>query len=459
MATETQNWMWSQEAEQSLLGALLIDNTAYDRVIDLVTERDFYVGEHRAIYRAIARSLEAGRPADCVTIAERLESEDAEAFGRAGGAAYLAGLAQNTPSAMNVRRYAELVRERALRRQLYGAGERIRESVTNIGVREISEVVDQAQALVMQVGERRNGDGLITMQDASAKAFERIDELHQRYASGHGNEVTGVPYGFADLDKKTAGMHPGQLIVVGARPSMGKSAFSLNVSEHAARRTDRWVLFYTLEMGAEEQAMRVISAASRVNVQRLASGRVYEDEWPGVSEAISRVQNIKIAYSEKPDLTVTQVRSSARRAMRELGPLCLVVVDYVQLMVAGSDEANRAMQISEISRGLKLLARELDIPVLLLSQLSRGVENRMNKRPVLSDLRDSGALEQDADIVLFIYRDEVYHPSKIENRNIAEVIIAKQRNGPVGDVKLCFFGERTRFGDYIPQQFNEEAAA
>lgn len=459
MATETPDWMWSREAEQSLIGALLLDNTAYDQVAGLIGERDFFIGDHRAIFRAIAQAIDAGRPADIVTVAARLQTADAAVFESSGGAAYLASLAQNTPSALNVRRYAELVRERAIRRQLYGAGEQIRESVTNIGAREVGDVLDQAQALVMQVGERRNGDEFITMEQASAGAFQRIDELHQRYASGQGNDVTGVPYGFADLDRKTAGMHPGQLIVLGARPSMGKSALALNISEHAARRTDKWVLFYTLEMGAEEQAMRIISSASRVNVQRLASGRVYEDEWPGVSEAVGRVQGIKIAYSEKPDLTVNHVRSQSRRALRELGPLSLIVVDYVQLMLAGENESNRATQLAEISRGLKLLARELQIPVMLLSQLNRGLENRMNKRPVMSDLRDSGALEQDADAILFIYRDEVYHPGKAENKNIAEIIIAKQRNGPVGDVKLCFFGERTRFGDYVPQQMAHEEAA
>lgn len=445
-APEVPSWTHSLEAEQSLLGALMLNNAACDQVADLVSERDFYVGTHRQMFRAIFRLIEAGRLADVVSVAERMEAEDAQRFVEGGGFAYLAALAQNTPGAINVRRYAEVVHERAVMRKLFAAGQQIIESVSGFGGREVGELLDQAETAIMNISVRGTDETFRTLKAALGDAFAFVDEQYHKY-QGKGAEVTGVPYGFIALDRMTSGMHPGQLIILGARPKMGKSAFALNVCEHAARATGRWALFFTLEMGVREQALRMLSGASRVNVQRLASGRIYDNEWPRVSDAVGKLVDLNIAFNEQASLTVTELRAQARRAMREYGGLSLIVVDYLQLMLAGETDSNRATQLAEISRGLKLLAKELQVPVLALSQLNRELEKRVNKRPVMSDLRDSGALEQDADVILFIYRDEVYHP-KTEDRGIAEVLVAAQRNGPVGDIKLTFLGERTRFENY-----------
>jgi replicative DNA helicase len=436
-------WAFSLESEQALLGALLIDNSAYDRVADLVTESDFYTGAHRMIYRQVARLVEASRVADLVTVGERCQAEDAERFAEFGFD-YLAQLAQNTPSATNVRRYAEVVRERALMRQLNASAMQVVEATMHSGGREIGALLDDAQSRIMAVGQQRSAHSFRALREGLTQAYEFIDAQHHRENK---DEPTGVPYGFTDLDHKTSGMHGGQLIVLAARPAMGKSAFALNVSEHATRKTGKWALFFTLEMGLREQALRMLAAGAHVNVQRLASGRIYEEEWPRLTAAMTDMVDLKIAFNEQAAMTVADVRSHARRAFRELGPVCLIVVDYLQLMLAGDTEANRATQLSEVTRGLKLLAKEMDVPVMALSQLNRELERRVNKRPIMSDLRDSGAIEQDADVILSIYRDEVYHPNT-EDKGVAEIIINKQRNGPVGDIKLTFLADNTRFTNF-----------
>lgn len=437
------DWNWSREAEQSLLGALLLDNTCFDAVGDAVSEQDFYAGEHRAIFRTIARLLGAGNAADVVTVGDALMVEDAHRFTQAGGAPYLATLMQAAPGSANARRYAEIVRDRAMLRRLYSVGATIQSEVTASRGREVPQIIDAAQSAVVSLSEsRRDASAEFSpLQKVMGDVLEFVDQqFHRDVKDG----VIGVPTGFTELDRMTSGLQGGQLIILAARPAMGKSSFALNVAEHAARKTQRWSLFFTLEMGNREQGLRMLASASGVNVQRLVTGRINDDEWGRVSESMAEIHDLRLAFNERAGLNVNELRALARRAVRECGPLGVIVVDYLQLMLAGETESNRATQIAEISRGLKLLAKELDVPVLALSQLNRELEKRVNKRPVMSDLRDSGALEQDADVIFFIYRDEVYHPNTVD-KGIAELIVAKQRMGPVGTVSLRFSGARTRF--------------
>lgn len=443
-------WSHSLEAEQSVLGALLLDNTAFDRVADLIGERDFYTGEHRAIFRGITALIEAGKAADLVTVFERLSAENAQAYG--GLAPYLGAMAQNVPSALNIRRYAELVRERSLLRRLFTASRETCEAVANFAGREAGTLLDEAEARILAISHQRlDRAEFQPVEQALSQAFEFIDHQYHR---ADPNAPTGVPTGFVDLDSMTSGLHPGQLVILAARPAMGKSALALNITQHAARATGKRALFFTLEMGNREQALRLLAAEAHVNVQRLVTGRLYDREWSDISDAMSRLQGLPISLNEKAGMTVMELRAFARRAARENpAGLSLVVVDYLQLMLAGDNEANRATQIAEISRGLKLLAKELQVPVVALSQLNRELEKRHNKRPVMSDLRDSGALEQDADVILFIYRDEVYNRDS-EHKGTAEIIVAKQRNGPVGTVRLMFRADNTRFENWAGHNFS-----
>ena len=448
MKEEAAGWNCSEEAEQSVLGALLLDNSAFDRVADVLREQDFYAGGHRRVFRVLARLIEAGRIADLVTVSERLSADDAEAFRELGGPVYLASLAQNTPSSVNVRHYAEIVRERSIARQLYVAAQDISLSVTAARGRAVSELVDSAQQRVMQIGEgqRAGRQDFVDTQTLLGEVLEFVD--YQYHRDVHDN-VTGLPTGFRDLDIQTTGMQPGQLIIVAARPAMGKSAFALNVAENAARASNRHGTVFNLEMGNRETGLRLLAARSGVNVQRLVTGRINDAEWSRVSSAVGALGAVPMLFHEHAGLTVTDLRALARRAVRERGGISVIVVDYLQLMLAGTAESNRATQLAEITRGLKLLAKELQVPVIALSQLNRELEKRVNKRPVMSDLRDSGALEQDADLILFIYRDDYYHPNSAEP-GVAEIIVAKQRNGPVGTVRLRFRADRTRFEDEHP---------
>lgn len=441
---DNMKWAWSIEAEQSALGAILLDNAAYDQIAGLVSANDFFLGSHRAIFAAIEHLLQASRTADIVTVSERLEAEDRQRFEQEGGSSYIAQLAQNVPSALHVLAYARIVHERAVIRQLDIAARTIADTVRNTAGREVDVILDQAQSSIMAVGEREHDQTFRPLRDGLISAFEFIDHQYHR---DNKNEPTGVPYGFIDLDSITSGMHPGQLVVIAARPSMGKSTLALNVCERAVKATGKWAFFFTLEMTLREQSLRVLGAGARINVQRLASGRVYDEEWARISNVMAELQELKIAFNEQGTLSSNELRAQARRAVRELGEPCLIVVDYLQLMVGGDTEANRAAQLSEITRGLKLLAKELQVPVMALSQLNRNLESRVNKRPVMSDLRDSGSIEQDADVILSIYRDEVYHQNSTD-RGTAEIIINKQRNGPVGVVKLTFLADHTRFENY-----------
>jgi len=432
----------SIEAEQSLLGALLVDNHAFDKVGDVVTADDFYRDDHRRIFRHIAKLIEANKPADAVTVNESVEaSPDKD---KTGGLAYLGALAQNTPSALNIRRYAELVHERALQRRLAQVAADIAETALSPSGKEVRQLIDEAESRILEVGEhgRRGGQGFEEIQPVLARVFERIDYLFHRDDK---SDVTGLSTGFADLDERTAGLQQGDLVVVAGRPSMGKTAFALNVAEHAALRLGAPVAIFSMEMGATQLAMRMLGSISHVDQHKMRTGRLSDEEWGRLSGAMEKLHDAPIYIDETPALNVLELRSRARRMYRQVGKLGLVVVDYLQLMSATQAGENRATEISEISRSLKALAKELDLPVMALSQLNRALEQRNEKRPMMSDLRESGAIEQDADVILFIYRDEVYFPDKLESRGKAEVIIGKQRNGPIGTVNLTFLGEHTRF--------------
>ena len=434
----------SVEAEQSLLGGLLLDNQAFDRIADLVAAEDFYRDDHRRLFRHIARLIEQGKPADVVTVAESVEaSEDKD---RTGGPAYLGSLAQNTPSALNIRRYAELVRERSVQRRLAQVATEIAETALSPAGKDVGQLLDEAETRILEVGEKgqRGTQGFEQIQPVLARVFERIDHL---YHQENKSDVTGVPTGFIDLDERTAGLQPGELVIVAGRPSMGKTALALNFAEHVAVKNGIPVAIFSMEMGATQLAMRLLGSIARVDQHKMRTGRLNDEEWSRLSSAMGDLHNAPIYIDETGALNSLELRSRARRMHRQSGKLGLVVVDYLQLMSASgaSQGENRATEISEISRSMKALAKELACPVVALSQLNRALETRNDKRPMMSDLRESGAIEQDADLILFIYREEVYFPEKMESRGIAEVIIGKQRNGPIGKVELTFLGEHTRF--------------
>jgi replicative DNA helicase len=436
----------SVEAEQSVLGGLLLDNPAWDRIADLLGADDFYRHDHRLIFQAIGRLLEADKPADVVTVFEALQSSGR--IEEAGGLVYLSSLAQNTPSAANIRRYAEIVRDRAVLRRLVTAGDEIATSALNPQGRDTRAILDEAESLVFRIAEQgaRGRQGFVEMDRLLTQVVERIQELFER---ANPSDVTGVPTGFADLDSKTAGLQPGDLIIVAGRPSMGKTSLALNFGEHVALDQGLPVAVFSMEMGASQLALRLLSSVGRIDQQRLRTGRLQDGDWPRLTEAIRKMHDAPLYIDETPALTAIDLRARARRLARTCGKLGLVIVDYLQLMSASSVGENRATEISEISRSLKALAKELAVPVVALSQLNRTVEQRTDKRPVMSDLRESGAIEQDADVILFIYRDEVYNPES-PDKGVAEVIIGKQRNGPIGRVNLRFGGEYTRFDNLAP---------
>jgi len=436
----------SIEAEQSLLGALLLDNQAFDRVADLIGADDFYRDDHRRIWRHIARLVEANRPADVVTVTESIEaSEDKD---KTGGAAYLGALAQNTPSALNIRRYAELVRERSVQRRLAQVATGIAEDALNPAGREVGQLLDEAESKIFQIAESgaRRDQGLLEIKPVLARVFERIDHLYHR---DNPSDVTGVPTGYVDLDKMTSGLQGGDLIIVAGRPSMGKTALALNIAEHVAVDNGLPVAVFSMEMSATQLAMRMLGSIARVDQHKMRTGRLSDKEWSDLSEAMAKLHETPIYIDEAGALTALEVRARARRLKRQYSKLGLIVIDYIQLMAASTQGENRATEISEISRSLKAMAKELDVPVLALSQLNRAVDQRPDRRPVMSDLRESGAIEQDADVIMFIYREVVYKPDlPDEQRGIAEVIVGKQRNGPIGTVKLTFIGQHTRFENH-----------
>ena len=434
----------SVEAEQSVLGGLLLDNTAWDKVADLIAESDFYRGDHRLIYRHISKLIGNSRPADVITVAEGLEST--KELEGVGGLAYLGALAQNTPTAANVRRYAEIVRERSVMRKLAEVGTEIADTAYNPMGKEAGQLLDEAESKVFAISEEgsRGKQGFMDMQPLLTQVVERIDMLYNR---DNPSDVTGVPTGFTDLDRMTSGLQPGDLVIVAGRPSMGKTSLALNMAEHVALESGLPVGVFSMEMGASQLVMRMLGSVGRLDQHKVRTGRLADEDWRKLTDAVGRLNDAPIHIDETAALNSLELRARARRLHRQYGKLGLIVVDYLQLMSSSSQGENRATEISEISRGLKALAKELGVPVIALSQLNRSLEQRPNKRPVMSDLRESGAIEQDADLILFIYRDEVYNQDS-PDKGKAEVIIGKQRNGPIGTVTLVFQGEYTRFANF-----------
>ena len=434
----------SQEAESSVLGGLLLDNNSWDKVGDLLVEADFYRYEHRLVFASITSLVNTNRPADVITVFEQMQSQGkAEEI---GGLAYLNSLAQYVPSSANIRRYAEIVRERSILRKLVSVGDEIATSALNTNGRPVTHILDEAEQKIFSIGEEgsRMRQGFQSMDKLVVQLLDRVEEMSQ-----NPNDITGVPTGFFDLDRMTSGMQAGDLIVLAARPSMGKTALAINIAEHVALQEDLPVAVFSMEMGASQLAIRIVGSIGRIDQGRLRTGKLIDDEWPRLSDAIERLKTVSLSIDETPGLTTSELRASARRLARSCGKLGLVVVDYLQLMSGsgGGDGENRATELGEISRGLKMLAKELQCPVIALSQLNRGVEQRTDKRPMMSDLRESGAIEQDADVIMFIYRDDYYNKDSKEP-GVAEIIIAKQRNGPTGTVKLTFLKPITKFESY-----------
>ena len=438
----------SVEAEQAVLGGLMLDANAWDAVADVVTAGDFYRRDHRLIFEAITEVVEQRGSCDAVTISELLERRGR--LEEIGGLAYLGTIARDTPSAANVRAYAEIIRERSTLRQLVSAGGEIAAAALDGKGRSASELVDEAERRVFEIAERgsRGRAGFIAVRDVLPRTIDRLDLLHQTPG-----EIRGVPTGFTQLDRKTTGLQSGDLVVIAGRPSMGKTTLAVNIAENAAIAKGVPSAIFSMEMSAEQLTLRLISSLGRVNQSHLRTGNFSEEDWSRIQGAMAQLSAAPLFVDETPSLTPTEVRARARRLKRERG-LGLVVVDYLQLMQVPGTKENRATEISEISRSLKALAKELQVPVVALSQLNRAVEQRNDKKPVMSDLRESGAIEQDSDLILLIYREEVYDPNTTR-KGIADIIIAKQRNGPIGEVQLTFLGEYTRFENLVAESYGE----
>ena len=420
----------SLEAEQTVLGGLMIDNSTWDQVADVVTPQDFYRRDHRLIFEAIAALAEQSQPCDVVTLSEWLENHNE--LDNAGGLSYLGSLAKNTPTAANIKAYAEIVRERSVLRQLIRVSTDIATMAYNTEGRSSSEILDQAEKQVFDIAEQgsRGRSGYSGIKDLLVKAVDRIDALYQDSSA-----YTGVPTGFSDFDEKTSGLQNSDLIIIAGRPSMGKTSFAMNIVEHAAIKNKSPVAVFSMEMPGEQLVMRMMSSLGRIDQHKIRTGKLDDTDWPRLTSAVGILNDAPIYIDDTPGLTPMEIRARARRIKREHG-LGLIVIDYLQLMQgSGNSNENRATEISEISRSLKGLAKELSVPVIALSQLNRSLEQRPNKRPIMSDLRESGAIEQDADVIVFIYRDEVYNEDS-PDKGTAEVIIGKQRNGPIGMSRL-----------------------
>jgi replicative DNA helicase len=429
----------SIEAESSVLGGLLLDNGAWDRMGDVVVDGDFYRHEHKLIYAAIGTLINASKPADVITVYEQLQN-----LGKAdeiGGLAYLNSLAQYVPSASNIRRYAEIVRERSILRKLVSASDEIATNAFNTQGKAVDKILDEAEQKIFNIGEEgtRMKQGFQSMDALVVELLDRVTEMAE-----NPNDITGVRTGFHDFDKMTSGLQPGDMIVLAARPSMGKTSLAINIAEHVALNEGLPVAVFSMEMGASQLAVRIVGSIGRIDQGHLRTGKLSDEEWPRLTEAIEKLRTVSLHIDETPGLSTSELRANARRLARQYGRLGLIVVDYLQLMSTSMGDENRATAVGEISRGLKMLAKELKCPVIALSQLSRGVESRTDKRPMMSDLRESGAIEQDADIIMFIYRDDYYDKNSKEP-GIAEVIISKHRNGPTGTVKLAFLKPLTKF--------------
>lgn len=442
----------SIEAEQSVLGGLMLDNERWDDVAERVVADDFYTRPHRHIFTEMARLQESGSPIDLITLTESLERQGQ--LDSVGGFAYLAELSKNTPSAANISAYADIVRERAVVREMISVANEIAEAGFDPQGRTSEDLLDLAESRVFKIAESRanKDEGPKNIADVLDATVARIEQLFQQPHDG----VTRVNTGYDDLNKKTAGLQPSDLIIVAARPSMGKTTFAMNLVENAAMLQDKPVLIFSLEMPSEQIMMRSLASLSRVDQTKIRTGQLDDEDWARISGTMGiLLEKRNIYIDDSSGLTPTEVRSRARRIAREHGGIGLIMIDYLQLMRVPALSDNRTLEIAEISRSLKALAKELNVPVVALSQLNRSLEQRADKRPVNSDLRESGSIEQDADLIMFIYRDEVYHENS-DLKGIAEIIIGKQRNGPIGTVRLTFNGQWSRFDNYAGPLYDDE---
>ncbi len=438
----------SIEAEQSVLGSLMLDNNALDKVIDKITENDFYLHAHRLIYKTLSELSKRNSPFDVLTIAEALKN--ISELNNVGGELYLFELARNTPSTANVIAYAQIVRERSILRQLISVANNMAENAFHPQGQLSADILDKAEQNIFKIAEQgTRGSGPLNISEYLARATNRIDTLY------HSNQtVTGIPTGFTDFDGMTSGLQQGDLIIVAGRPSMGKTALAMNIAENASIRNKKPVFVFSMEMPGEQLALRMLSSLGRIDQHRVRTGRLNDEDWPRITSAVSMLSEAPMFIDDTPALSPAEIRARARRLVREHGNLGLIVIDYLQLMQIPGYRENRTNEISEISRSLKALAKELRVPVIALSQLNRSLESRQDRRPIMSDLRESGAIEQDADIIAFIYRDEVYNEES-QDKGKAEIIIAKQRNGPIGKVFLTFLGRYTVFENFTSAQYRE----
>lgn len=438
----------SVDAEQAVLGGLMLDNSEWDNIGDVLLPEDFYRAEHQLIFGIMIRQSEASSPIDVVTLVEALNSHNQ--LEEAGGLDYLSELAHNAPGTANILAYADIIRERAVLRRLISVANTIADTGYNTGGRKAAEILDAAEQQVFNIADERPKDqGPVGMNPLLSRAVDRIDEL----AAAEGG-LTGLSTGFTDLDEMTSGWQKSDLVIVAGRPSMGKTAFAMNLVENAILKIEKPVLVFSLEMPAESLIFRMLSSVGKINQGKLRTGQLTEEDWPGFNDAVGKLKDRPLFIDDSAGVSPMEMRSRARRVAREHGPLGMIVVDYLQLMQIKGTSENRVNEISEISRSLKLLAREFECPVIALSQLNRGLEQRPNKRPVMSDLRESGAIEQDADVIAFIYRDEVYNEDS-PDKGTAEVIIGKQRNGPIGTVRLSFLGQFTRFENFVQARYDD----
>ncbi len=436
----------SIEAEQSVLGALMLDHRAWEQVADRISSSDFYRNDHRAIFDAILKLSNRNQPFDVLTVSETLKSENKLALLQ-NAEAYLYELAQNTPTAANIVAYADIVREHSILRQLISVGTDVATNAFAPNGRDSQALLDQAEHLVYQIAEQQQrGSGPVNISALLSKANDRLNQLYESKGA-----ITGLSTGFHDFDRLTSGLQPGDMVVIAGRPSMGKTSFAMNIAENAALKQSKPVLIFSMEMPAEQLVLRMISSFGRIDQQKVRTGQLTDSDWDRVSSAIGAFSESKMYIDDTPALTPIEMRTRARRVARKHDGLGLIVIDYLQLMNSPASRENRTNEISEISRSLKAIAKEFNVPVIALSQLNRGLEQRTDKRPVMSDLRESGAIEQDADVIAFIYRDEVYNEDS-PHKGSAEIIIRKQRNGPIGDFRLTFAGKYTRFENYAPDQ-------
>ena len=436
----------SIEAEQAVLGGLMIDNNCWDVVSEVLTEDDFYLREHQVIFKTLSSLSRRSQPFDVITVADTLKN--IHLLEEAKGEFYLFELVKNTPTSANIVAYAEIVYERAVFRQLMSASTEIMNMAINPGDYGSKAILENAESMIYRIGEKRaRGAGPVDISNLLAKVTDRIDFLFHSDST-----VTGLPTSFHDLDEMTSGLQKGELIIVAGRPSMGKTTFAMNIAEHAVIKSKKAVLVFSMEMPGESLAMRMMSSLGHIDQHKVRTGKLKDEDWPRLTSAVSLLSEAPFYVDDTPSMSPAELRSRARRLIKKIGPLGLIVIDYIQLMQVPGFRENRTSEITEISRSLKALAKELDVPVLALSQLNRSLEQRGDRRPVMSDLRESGAIEQDADIILFIYRDEVYNEES-PDKGLAEIIIAKQRNGPIGKIRLTFLGQYTRFQNYSPVKY------